>query len=431
MLFSLDRSIQLELIPRLENEVGTLSAKEREFVRVVELAQVDKHMGPYRWSGKGRKPIDRKPFVLAFIAKAVWNFPTTRLLIDYLKTSRTLRFLCGWDEPSDIPGEYLFSRAFAAFAEGRLPELIHESMVRRGFENRIVGHISRDSTAIIAREKPTRKADAALQLDSTGEEAGSIPQQILELMPKYPAPKRTRQGKSARVLPTKAIDVILRDMRDGIRKGALRKNVGEQIAKGAGKKAAKMRTRRRKASASEPKRLELQCNRGLEENLSDLPKQCNVGAKRNSKGNYSFWIGYKFHIDVTDCDIPVSAVLTSASVHDSQVAIPLMQMTTGRVIYLYEIADSAYDAKSIKDCSLAFDHVPITDPNKRGGEAVPLEPTEQIRYRQRSSVERVNSNLHDNYGGRFVRVRGHKKVMAHLMFGLVALTANQLYRLLE
>ena len=89
--------------------------------------------------------------------------------------------------------------------------------------------------AIVAREKPTRKADAALQVDSNGEEAGSIPQQILELMPKYPTPKRSRQGKSARVLPTKAIDVILCDTRDGIRKGALRKNVGEQIAKGVGK----------------------------------------------------------------------------------------------------------------------------------------------------------------------------------------------------
>jgi hypothetical protein len=33
------------------------------------------------------------------------------------------------------------------------------------------------------------------------------------------------------------------------------------------------------------------------------------------------------HLDTVDGDFPVSAVLTSASVHDSQVAIPLAQLT--------------------------------------------------------------------------------------------------------
>jgi hypothetical protein len=36
----------------------------------------------------------------------------------------------------------------------------------------------------------------------------------------------------------------------------------------------------------------------------------------------------------------------------------------------------------------------------------------------------------DNYGGRFNRVRGTAKVMAHLMFGIIALRANQLFNLL-
>jgi len=59
-----------------------------------------------------------------------------------------------------------------------------------------------------------------------------------------------------------------------------------------------------------------------------------------------------------------------------------------------------------------------------------MAPHEVQRYKQRSSAERVNSNLKDNYGGRFVRVRGAEKVMAHLMFGLIALTASQLFQLL-
>ena len=60
-----------------------------------------------------------------------------------------------------------------------------------------------------------------------------------------------------------------------------------------------------------------------------------------------------------------------------------------------------------------------------------MEPAQAVRYNERSSAERVNSNLQDNYGGRFVWVRGAAKVMAHLMFGIVALTPAQLFQLLE
>jgi hypothetical protein len=59
-----------------------------------------------------------------------------------------------------------------------------------------------------------------------------------------------------------------------------------------------------------------------------------------------------------------------------------------------------------------------------------MEPAKALRFRERASAERVNSNLKDNYGGRFVRVRGAAKVMAHLMFGIIALTAKQLFNML-
>jgi hypothetical protein len=47
------------------------------------------------------------------------------------------------------------------------------------------------------------------------------------------------------------------------------------------------------------------------------------------------------------------------------------------------------------------------------------------------TVERVYGRLKDEFGGRMIRVRGPKKVMAHLMFGLLALTADQLLRLVS
>ena len=43
--------------------------------------------------------------------------------------------------------------------------------------------------------------------------------------------------------------------------------------------------------------------------------------------------------------------------------------------------------------------------------------------------ERVNARLKDEFGGRTLRVRGASKVMAHLMFGILALTVDQLLRL--
>jgi len=69
--------------------------------------------------------------------------------------------------------------------------------------------------------------------------------------------------------------------------------------------------------------------------------------------------------------LPISAVPTSASVHDSQVAIPLMTLTSGRVTHLYELMDSAYDADSIHAHSRQLNHVPIIAPHPRRGTKKP------------------------------------------------------------
>ena len=56
--------------------------------------------------------------------------------------------------------------------------------------------------------------------------------------------------------------------------------------------------------------------------------------------------------------------------------------------------------------------------------------TEGLRYNERSGAERVNGRLKDDFGKRYVRVRGHAKVLCHLMFGILALTCDQLLRLI-
>ncbi len=54
-----------------------------------------------------------------------------------------------------------------------------------------------------------------------------------------------------------------------------------------------------------------------------------------------------------------------------------------------------------------------------------------VRYRERSTVERVNGRLKDEFGARHVRVRGHAKVLCHLMFAILALSVDQLLRMLS
>ncbi|MFH1629051.1 MAG: hypothetical protein ABIE47_10045, partial [Pseudomonadota bacterium] len=90
-------------------------------------------------------------------------------------------------------------------------------------------------------------------------------------------------------------------------------------------------------AVKEPKRLDLQLGRGLAENMADLPTRCDVGAKINAKGYKTSWTGYKMHLDSIDGDIPVSALLSSPSPHDSQAAIPWAQMTAERIISLYDL----------------------------------------------------------------------------------------------
>jgi hypothetical protein len=150
-----------------------------------------------------------------------------------------------------------------------------------------------------------------------------------------------------------------------------------------------------------------------------LPVHCDVGTKKNSKGYKASWTGFKLHADVGDCCLPVSVALTAASLHDSQVAIRLMKLTSARVDYLYDLMDAAYDAQPIYAVSRSLGHVPIIDKNGRGREIIPLAPHEAARYKERMVAERFNSRLKEEFGGGNVMVRGAQKITLHLMFGEV------------
>ena len=256
--------------------------------------------------------------------------------------------------PSQVPSEATFSRAFAEFARGALPDKIHAALIERALGGHIIGAIARDATEIEAREKPVQnKAN-----DGKDDPPASDP----------PPPRK---------------------------RGRPRKD--EQRPK------------------PEPTRLERQVTQNLGQMLADLPTACDLGCKKNSKGYKETWTGYKLHIDVACGQIPVSCVLTSASVHDSQVAIPLMTMTSARVSYLYDLMDAAYDAAAIHAHSRALGHAPIVDRNFRAdheGKAewgreverlklIHMADFDDLIYDFRTMAERVNARLKDEFGARF------------------------------
>jgi len=353
--------VQKSLFPHLDECFDApLTEQEQRLVSILEIVQVEKYVSRSATSHwRGRKPLDRQAMARAFVAKTLYRLPTTIDLIRALRATRNLRRICGFISMAEIPSESTFSRAFAEFAASDLGTRAHDSLVKDYLSDEIIGHISRDSTAIVGREKPAKKVKE----------------------PKKPR-KRGRPAKGEKREP-----VV-------------------------------------------PKRLERQVDLSSEEAILELPTCCDRGTKKNAKGYKTSWNGYKLHLDINDAGLPISALVTSASLHDSQVAIPLIKLSSSKVTYLYDLMDAAYDAKRINETSRQFGHVAIIDKNGRGKEVIPMAPHEMERYKERSSAERANGRLKEDFGASNVMVKGHSKVTQHLMFGVIVLFADQLLRLL-
>ncbi|MCB5271914.1 MAG: transposase [Candidatus Cloacimonetes bacterium] len=352
-------TLQQSLFPHLDECLpAPLTEQEERLVKILELVKIEKYVPNSADRQLLGRPIkERDAIARSFLAKAVLRYQHTSSLRHALRSTPNIRAICGFARRRDVPSESTFSRAFAEFAKAGLGTVVHDALVKEHLSTELIGHVSRDSTAIVGREKPAKKAKKAK------------------------APRK--KGRPAK---------------------------GEE------------------RQPAEPKRLDVQRTQSAKDAISLLPTVCDRGVKKNAKGYTETWNGFKLHIDVNDCGLPLSAVLTSASVHDSQVAIPLMKLTSGKVTYCYDLMDAAYDAAQIWDESKELDHVPIIDRNPRGKEITPMAPHEAERYNERTASERCNSRLKEDFGGRNVMVRGADKVMTHLMFGMLALFADQLLK---
>lgn len=370
-LYNVDHYFQTSLFPHIKQELGFLTNLQQKFVQALEVSKLDSLI-PYIGKRKCRPTKSRMALARCFLAKAIYNIPTTQMLIDRIQSDLKLRRLCGYEKIEQIPSQATFSRAFDEFSHLKIAERAHENIIKEYLGDQLIGHISRDSTAINAREKP------------------------------------------------------------------LKKQKKEKIAKKRG------RPKKGEQRIKQPLRLERQfLGMTISAMLSDLPQECDIGTKMNSKGYKISWQGYKFHIDCSDTGIPISCILTSASVHDSQVAILLATISNQRVCSFYDLMDAAYDSPFIKQHSQSLGHIPIIDTRPKRGQKAEVElelkakrnanykTSEMLRYNQRSSVERVNGRLKDEFNARMIRVKGHAKIMSHLMFGIVALTVDQLMKYLE
>lgn len=381
----LSQIVQDKLFPQLEDCCDDpVTEKQRQLVSVLEVVKVERYVHGADMQWLGRKLKDRQAIARAFVAKAVFGFPTTRALIEALSSTRNLRDICGFSAGNmtvvreamtgdgrsikltkrvgTFPAEATFSRAFAEFAAGDLGEIVHKALVKDYVGEELRGHISHDSTAIVGHEKPAKKDKEAVAA---------------------PKPMAKKRGR-----PKKGEILIV-----------------------------------------EPTRLQRQKEQSAEEGLRDIPTRCDVGCKRDAKGYKVTWDGYKLHASTCDAGLPISVIVTSASVHDSQVAIPMIKRCSERTTYCYDLMDAAYDAAAIREVSGALNHVPIIDRNARSGVAIPFSPAEKTRYNERTGVERFNSRIKEEFGADNVRVRGHHKVKLHLMFGVLALFADQVLKL--
>ncbi len=376
--------IQHELLPELKEQVGALTPKLEQVVHTLEWVRIEEFTGT-SWIGVGRPPFERAWLANAFVAKAVLGLATTVGLIERLMIDRALRRICGFPLHKTLPSEATFSRAFDEFAAAGLGQRVHEALIKEHLGDQLIGHLSRDGTAIEAREHSARKEPPAVEAAATAQSALLPGEESAAetTVPATPAPARKR-GRPRR---------------------------GEA----------------RPAAKASP--IQRQRGQTLAQMLDQIPTACDRGTKCNAQGYKNSLNGYKLHLDTADCGVPITALLSSASMHDSLAAIPLSLISAERVTNLYDLMDAAYCSSELREHSRSLGHIPLIDHNPRRGEKIEFSPAEAIRYNERTAAERSNARLKDEFGGRTIMVKGDTKVMAHLMFGILALSADQLMRL--
>ncbi|WP_353740476.1 transposase [Desulfoprunum benzoelyticum] len=107
--------VQRSPFAHLNNCLPTpLTEQEQRLVSILEIVEVERHVPRIvtRYRYPGRKPRDRQALARAFVAKALYRYPTTSDLHRALQSTANLRRICGFGTAGSLPSEATFSRAF-------------------------------------------------------------------------------------------------------------------------------------------------------------------------------------------------------------------------------------------------------------------------------------------------------------------------------
>jgi transposase len=131
---------------------GYVTTEHRTFIQMLQV--IEEFLPAYDRPGSllGRKSYDETAMIRSCLAKQFFNIGTVTALRNRLLSDPSLRQICGF---TVVPSEATFSRRYAWYAQQRLMEKTLGPLVSSYLDGHIVGHISRDSTAIEAREKAT------------------------------------------------------------------------------------------------------------------------------------------------------------------------------------------------------------------------------------------------------------------------------------
>ena len=131
--------IQGSLFPWLAQELDPLTKKQQQLVEILELVRVEEFL-PDLIGGEGRLPKKRSAIARAFVAKMIYNMDSTVGLVERLKTDKNMRRICGWESLRQLPSESTFSRAFAEFAETKLPQRTHDALIAKSLSKEVISH---------------------------------------------------------------------------------------------------------------------------------------------------------------------------------------------------------------------------------------------------------------------------------------------------
>ncbi|MBX9867223.1 MAG: transposase [Burkholderiales bacterium] len=332
---------QQETSPELYANFGYLTNNHEQLIQILDLIDLDVVYPRSLWDKFfGRPGEHRHRFLIAFIARIVWNIRTTKDLIAYLRVDRALRLMCGFDgRKNKIPSESSFSREFKQLSSLNIPGKIHEQLILSHCSSELYEHSAIDASSIEVAE---------------------------------------------RAVKTKKVERTVAAQRD----------------------------------------------KSTQEIILDLPSVCNFGTKKNSNGKGYSWKGYKLHAVVNEYNVPVAALVTSASVHDSLCAIPLFRIAESRVDGLYYLMDKGYDAVAIRDEISEAGKIALIDFKANRNSVVNGEfiGNQIERYKKRTFAESHFSHVKLRYLPRYILYRGIDKVRGLLNLVLSVITAVQIVK---